>query len=73
MSTSTLSRRSFLRVTALTGGGMLLGLYSEPADAALARLAAGGGRAAFEPNAYIRIAADGLKAGTDRVRWIVLG
>ncbi|HEX6070251.1 MAG TPA: xanthine dehydrogenase family protein molybdopterin-binding subunit [Longimicrobiaceae bacterium] len=59
MSTSTLSRRSFLRVTALTGGGMLLGLYSEPADAALARLAGGGGRAVFEPNAYIRIAADG--------------
>ena len=58
MTTSSLSRRSFLRVSALTGGGMLLGLYAEPVQAALAGLTSPRARAVFAPNAYIRIAAD---------------
>ena len=53
--TTTQTRRSFLRVTALAGGGLLLGSYYEP----LARRARSGSAELFEPNAYIRIAADG--------------
>ena len=53
--TTTQTRRSFLRVTALAGGGLLLGSYYEP----LARRARSGSADLFEPNAYIRIAADG--------------
>ncbi len=53
--TTTQTRRSFLRVTALAGGGLLLGSYYEP----LARRHRHGSAELFEPNAYIRIAADG--------------
>lgn len=59
MNSETISRRSFLRVSALTGGGMLLGLYAEPAQAALSSLVGGGARASFSPNAYIRITGEG--------------
>lgn len=52
---STLSRRRFLRVTALTGGGMLLSfsLLSNESDTKVSD------DALFTPNAYIRIGADG--------------
>ncbi len=53
--TTTQSRRTFLRVTALAGGGLLLGSYYEP----LARKNRSGTADLFEPNAYIRIGADG--------------
>ena len=48
-----LSRRSFLQVTALSGGGMLLGTYIEPT------ILAQRPQPPFEPNAFIRIASDG--------------
>ena len=61
------NRRSFLRVTAVAGGGVMLGSYLElfgnAADAFGAESVAGGpggaGLADFEPNAFIRIARDG--------------
>lgn len=49
-----LSRRSFLQVTALSGGGMLLGTYIEPVA-----LAQRQSPPPFESNAFIRIAPDG--------------
>lgn len=56
MPTTTLSRRSFLSVTALGGGGLMLGLYMKPAFGAQAPPAA----APLSPHSFIRITADGL-------------
>ena len=50
--TTTVDRRAFLKVTALSTGGILLASYRKP----LKRLR---GADLFEPNAYIRIGADG--------------
>jgi len=50
-----LTRRSFFQVTALSGGGLLLGTYIEPTLSAQQRAPA----TPLEPNAFIRIAADG--------------
>ncbi len=50
--TTTVDRRAFLKVTALSTGGILLASYRKP----LKRLR---GAELFEPNAYIRIGADG--------------
>ncbi len=61
MVNASLDRRTFLRVSAMTGGGMLLGFSFEPAtaDAATPGRGADASRAAFTPNAFIRIEADG--------------
>ncbi len=57
MTTMPLSRRSFLRVSALTGGGMMLALHLDPAEA-LAQL--GGPPTPLSPLAFITIASDGV-------------
>lgn len=49
-----LTRRSFLQATALSGGGMMLGLYSAPKALAQAH-----GQPPFDARAFIRIAPDG--------------
>lgn len=53
------SRRDFLKVTALAGGGLLLASYAEPL-AAVSALAGGGGVAEPALGAYIRITADNV-------------
>src|SRR3954471_1488004 len=50
-----LTRRSFLQVTALSGGGMLIGTYIGPKASAQQP----NQQAPLEPNAFIRIASDG--------------
>ena len=51
-----LDRRSFLRVSALAGGGMLVAAYLEP----VARIVAQGAGQAFIPNAFITITPDNV-------------
>jgi isoquinoline 1-oxidoreductase beta subunit len=53
-------RRSFLRVTALAGGGMLLGSYLEAAGSLEAAAVTAQTGADFTPNAFIRITPDGV-------------
>ena len=55
-------RRSFLRVTALAGGGVLLGSYLRVLDPSEAFAATPGtpSAAEFAPNAFIRMTPDGL-------------
>ena len=62
MDTNTrVDRRSFLRVTALAGGGIMLGSYLRFAETAEAFAATpGSGAAEFAPNAYIRLMPDGI-------------
>jgi isoquinoline 1-oxidoreductase beta subunit len=50
--TETLSRRKFLVVTAAAGGGLLLGCYVDGRRSS-------GAAPAFEPNAFVRVGADG--------------
>ncbi len=60
MTTTLLDRRSFLRVTALAGGGILLAHYLEPVSRLFAQAAPPAPPAAnFVANAFIHITADG--------------
>jgi isoquinoline 1-oxidoreductase beta subunit len=62
MPTTTVSRRDFLKASALAGGGVMLAGWLDalaPADAAAASLGASAADG-FAPNAFIRIAADGV-------------
>lgn len=55
-------RRDFLRKSALTGGGLILGFYINPADSAAKRVAKPSSiaeTAVFKPNAFIHIAPNG--------------
>src|SRR5258707_11982238 len=58
VSSNTMGRRSFLRVSAIAGGGMLLSAYLDPK--VLAQAPQGPPPANLTPNAFIRIAADGV-------------
>jgi len=57
-----MERRAFLRVTALAGGGLLLAYYAEPLAraAALGQAPQGPPPVTLLPNAFIRIAPDGV-------------
>ncbi|MEZ5318941.1 MAG: molybdopterin cofactor-binding domain-containing protein [Vicinamibacterales bacterium] len=58
MSTATVNRRTFLRVSALAGGGMMVAAYLEP----VGLLAQRGGRGSappLDPDAFVTIATDG--------------
>jgi isoquinoline 1-oxidoreductase beta subunit len=58
MTTTLLDRRSFLRVSAIAGGGMLLALHSELVPEILAQ-SSQAPAPAFLPTAFLRVAADG--------------
>jgi isoquinoline 1-oxidoreductase beta subunit len=63
MQTGVLNRRSFLRVTSVAGGGVLISCYLRPAAAsgALAQTPSGAAPApAFDAMAFIRVAPDGI-------------
>jgi isoquinoline 1-oxidoreductase beta subunit len=55
-----LDRRSFLRVSALSGGGMLLAYYVEPVAKALAQAPQAPPPVTLTPSAFIRITPDGV-------------
>jgi isoquinoline 1-oxidoreductase beta subunit len=55
---SALGRRSFLRVSAIAGGGLLLSAYIDPK--AFGQAPQGPPPATLTPNAFIRIAPDGI-------------
>ncbi len=59
MQATLLDRRSFLRVSAVVGGGMLLALHLDPISEILAQ-APQLPPAAFVPTAFIRVTADGI-------------
>src|SRR4030081_1559321 len=54
-----LNRRSFLRVTALAGGGMMIASYFDVTDV-FAQGPGGPPQAPLVPNAFIKIAPDGV-------------
>ncbi len=54
-----LDRRSFLRLSALAGGGFMLGFYLKSAGTALAEEVGAASPGEFVPNNYLRIAPDG--------------
>jgi isoquinoline 1-oxidoreductase beta subunit len=64
--TQRVDRRSFLRVTALAGGGIMFGSYldlfgaSDASAATLAAPASGAAAGDFAPNAFIRLTPDGI-------------
>ena len=55
-----ITRRSFLRVTAIAGGGMLLSAYIDPLEMGAAAAQQPPQAAALSPNAFIRISPEGI-------------
>ncbi|HXZ11122.1 MAG TPA: molybdopterin cofactor-binding domain-containing protein [Candidatus Sulfotelmatobacter sp.] len=60
METLVMERRTFLRASALAGGGLLLAYYAEPIAKAFASAPQWPSPVALAPNAFIRIAPDGI-------------
>src|SRR5688572_29878945 len=58
MTIAALDRRSFLRVSALAGGGMVVAFHLDAAEL-FAQGPPGGAGLAFQPNAFVKIAPDG--------------
>jgi isoquinoline 1-oxidoreductase beta subunit len=58
--TTLVDRRSFLKVTALAGGGILVTAYIDPLADVLAQGPAQGPAATFVPSAFIRVTPDGI-------------
>ncbi|MGC2829410.1 MAG: hypothetical protein WB627_20865, partial [Candidatus Acidiferrum sp.] len=56
----TIGRRSFLRVTAIAGGGILLAAYINPFEHDLAGAAQGRPAPNLNPNAFITISREGI-------------
>jgi isoquinoline 1-oxidoreductase beta subunit len=59
MTQAAIDRRSFLRVTALAGGGMMIAAYIDPAELLGQGRQGGAPAPPLVPNSFIRIAADG--------------
>src|ERR1700731_5050923 len=55
-----IARRSFLRATALTGGGLLLAFYVDPVEKLFGQAPQAPFPATLGPNAFIRVTADGV-------------
>jgi isoquinoline 1-oxidoreductase beta subunit len=55
-----IDRRSFLRISAIAGGGIMLASYTEPLAQALAQGTPATPPAPLAPNAFIRVAPDGI-------------
>lgn len=60
MSAATMTRRDFVRVTAVAGGGLMLSYYFHGIDALAQSPALEPQPAAFTPNAFVKITPDGL-------------
>jgi isoquinoline 1-oxidoreductase beta subunit len=60
MKATLLDRRSFLRVSALSGGGMILAFYIEPVADAFAQAPQTPPRAPLAPAAFIRVSPEGI-------------
>jgi isoquinoline 1-oxidoreductase beta subunit len=59
MTLAAIDRRSFLRVTAIAGGGMMIAAYIDPAELFGQGRQGGPPPPPLVPNAFIRIAPDG--------------
>ena len=66
MTTKRIDRRTFLRVSALAGGGLMLGIHTNIPKAALAAQGGRPGEATLRPADFISIAPDGLITITAR-------
>jgi len=60
MQSTLLGRRSFLKVSSLAGGGILISLRAKPLAAAFAQGAAAAAQPAFSALAFFKIASDGI-------------
>ena len=60
MQTAALDRRSFLKVSSLAGGGVLIACYVHPVARVFAQTSGAAPVQAFVPMAFFRIAADGV-------------